>query len=248
MAEARESPTFTRGLPQKCRSFEWYAQEINGDLSDLLAQSEKVETENEEVKEKVTAVKPQEEVKEKESEPEEGRKEPGYVEPEDESKPDLPDMPMPPPEEKSETEGTDEVSLAERPGDKRKPSKPLCASCLEIVQKATPVDITFVDVSGGHAKHPHKGARDANGNFGYVHDETALHKHPEPFNFEGEDLSRECAKRDNNYKMLNEKVFVDLKADEEAEKSGKKRDKIFCLAYTISPAHPKIPLIRETWG
>jgi hypothetical protein len=33
--------------------------------------------------------------------------------------------------------------------------------------------------------------------------------------------------------MLKEKVFVDLEADKETEKSGKKRDKIFCLAYTI---------------
>jgi hypothetical protein len=246
MAEARESPTFTRGLPQKCRSFQWYAQEINGDLSDLLAQSEKI---GEEVKEEVAVVKPKEERKEKEEEEDAGRQEPQYIEPEVEDKPDLPNKPMPPPEVNGDAEeDVNDVSIPKRHGDKRKPTVPLRDLCLEIVQKAKPVDITFVDVSGGHVKHPHKGARDENGEFGYIHDETTLHKNPPPFNFEEEDLLRECVKRDNNYKMLNEKVFVDLKADEEAEKSGKKRDKIFCLAYTISSAHPKIPSIRETWG
>jgi len=48
--------------------------------------------------------------------------------------------------------------------------------------------------------------------------------------------------------MLHEKVVVDLDAHKAAEESGKKRDKIFCLVYTIESGHPKIPAIRETWG
>jgi hypothetical protein len=119
MAEARESPTFTRGLPQKCRSFQWYAQEINGDLSDLLAQSEKVV---EEVKEEVAVAKPKEERKEKEAEPKEeedaGRQEPQYIEPEVEDKPNLPDKPMPPPEDKEDAEeDLNDVSIPKRHGE-----------------------------------------------------------------------------------------------------------------------------------
>jgi hypothetical protein len=238
MAEARGSPTFTKDLAQKCRSFQWYAQEINSDLSDLLLQSEDVlakEKEEEKV-EVVEVAKPKEKEPEK-TEVQVDRRETEKEEPK-----------MPPPEVKEDTKGSDDVSIPEREGDKRKPLKPLCDECLKIIQMAKPVDITFVDMSGGHKDHPHKGALDENGNPGYIHDETALHKNPPPFNFGGDDLRRECDKRDNNYKMLNEKVFVDLKADEEAQKSGTKRDTIFCLAYTIDSAHPKIPLIRETWG
>jgi hypothetical protein len=61
-------------------------------------------------------------------------------------------------------------------------------------------------------------------------------------------LVKECSKRDNNYKMLTERVHVDKNYDEEMEKAGNKRAKIFCLVYTIDSGHPKIPAIRETWG
>lgn len=226
-ASAESSPTFTRDLPQKCRSFAWYAQEINPDLSDLLLQSEEV------------IVVEEQAAKDKEEATESRR--------EEEIKPDLPTKPLPPPVVQEEPD-TDDVSIPERTGDKQKPSKPLCEECLEIIQKAKPVDITFVDVSGGHKEHPHKGALDADGNFGFIHDEKALHKNPPPFNFAGDELKHECAKRDNNYRMLNEQVKVDFDAEAEAEKSGRKRDKIFCLVYTIDSGHHKIPLIRETWG
>ena len=131
---------------------------------------------------------------------------------------------------------------------KKKPSRPLCDECLEIVQRAKPMDITFVDVSHGNTDFPHKGARDDQGNWGYLHDETALRRNPPPFNFDGDDLKEACVKRDNNFRMLSEQVFVDMKYDSDIESSGVKRDKIFCLVYTIEGGHPKIPNIRETWG
>jgi hypothetical protein len=48
--------------------------------------------------------------------------------------------------------------------------------------------------------------------------------------------------------MLTEKVVIDTAGEKAANESGKRRDTIFCLVYTISPNHDKIPLIRETWG
>jgi len=135
------------------------------------------------------------------------------------------------------------------------PSQPLSEARMSIIQKASPVKLAYVDASGGHVAHPHKGATDSNGSFGFVHDETALRKNPPPFEFRGDDeRDRVCKKGDPNWKMLTEKVFVDLTNHEAAERRAehglakKKRAKIFCLVYTIEKFHDRIPAIRETWG
>ena len=117
-----------------------------------------------------------------------------------------------------------------------------------LYKKPKPIDISFVDVSDGHHDHPHLGAMDVDGNLGYIHDATHLHKNPPPFGMPKDKLAKACAKRDNNYRMLTEKVYVDTAGDDEAEKSGKPRVKIFCLVYTTEGGHDRIPRIRETWG
>ena len=126
------------------------------------------------------------------------------------------------------------------------PSKPLDQRRLDILSTAKPVDLKYVNVTGGFKNHPHMGAKDENGNWGYIHDETALRKNPPQLDYPN--LKKDCAKHDHNYKMLTEKVFVDLEANEAAIKSGRKRDKIFCLVYTSSNAHDRIPNILQTWG
>jgi hypothetical protein len=221
MSDARDSPTFTADLATRCRSFTWYAQEINPDLADFLAESEQIE-------EKVTVADEPPAVKVTAEVPVAAAAE------EVASAAKIPDS-------------ADDVSIPNR-DDRPKPSKPLCDECLKIVQKAKPVDITYVDVAGEHKEHPHMGATDENGNLGYIHDETALRKNPPPFAFEGEALRNACLRRDNNYKMLKERVFVDFEADAVAQQSGKKRATVFCLVYTIEQNHPSIPRIRETWG
>jgi len=135
------------------------------------------------------------------------------------------------------------------------PSKPLDEARMAIVAKASPVKLAYVDASGGHVAHPHKGATDENGRFGYVHDETALRLDPPRFEFANDDEhARLCKKGDPNWKMLTEKVYVDLTNHEAAERRAehglarKKRAKIFCLVYTIEKYHDRIPAIRETWG
>lgn len=244
MSKARETPGFTKGLPKKCRSFRWYAEKINPDLSEILTESSIVgaqevsssSSDNDKPAEKKEA-KQQEKDAEK----------PKPVGNEKDKPAEKKETAAKESKEEDNDFGDEDVTIPERK-DGKKPSKPLCPECLEIVQKAQPIDIKYEDVAGGHKEHPHLGAKDAEGKLGYIHDETALRKNPPPFSFKGGALKHACEKHDNNYRMLHEKVFVDLKADEEAEKSGKPRDKIFCLVYTIDAGHPKIPAIRETWG
>eukprot|EP00986_Skeletonema_menzelii_P015528 scaffold11942_cov137-Skeletonema_menzelii.AAC.2 len=139
--------------------------------------------------------------------------------------------------------------------EKKLPLRPLSDVNMAIISKASPVNIMYVDASGGHANHPHKGGTDENGNFGYVHDETFLVKNPTIFEIKDEkDRGVLCKKGDPNYNMLTKKVFVDLPNHEAAQKRAehglakKGRAKIFCLVYTIEKNHHTIPAIKETWG
>ncbi len=135
------------------------------------------------------------------------------------------------------------------------PSIPLDSGRMAIISKASPVKLAYVDASGGHVAHPHLGATDENGVYGYVHDETALHNNPPQFIIKNEDeRSRLCRNGDPNYEMLTKKVYVDLPSHEAAEKRAehglaqKKRVKIFCFVYTTEQNHDRIPAIHETWG
>ena len=269
LAHAKGREDFPPGLQNKCRSFDWYVMEVNTDLyvddevkdSALLKNNTTkivkkaeipnlVSTSQHEVKNpiivppaeknvEVVQVAPEKKVNESKIKaevpiPKAPEQVPKSAEMEGKK------LPPPPGEDKKVIDAKDVR------GDRKKPSKPLDSARLAIIQKAAQVDISFVDVSMGHADHPHKGARDENGKWGYVHDETALRKNPPIFQFPN--LKDACDTRDDTYKMLTEQVFVDLKAHEEADKSGAKRDKIFCLVYTIESGHSRIPFIRETWG
>lgn len=131
----------------------------------------------------------------------------------------------------------------------RTPTKSLRPNNLEIVRNATPIDLEYVDVSNNHTEHPHCGARDEQGNWGYVHDETALRRNPPAFSITPERLQQDCMKRDDNHVMLTKRVNVDAKAHDSIEQSGRKRAKILCVIYSTDAAHKeKIPAIRETWG
>jgi len=144
-----------------------------------------------------------------------------------------------------------------------KPSKPLCKECLEIVQRAKPVDISFKPVdplvlNSTDDPYLHLGAKGPDGEMGYVHDETALRKLAPALEIGNYQQFRElCAKRDDDYKMLHEKVYVDLEGHAAAEKraqqeGAKPRAKIFCSVYTSNATHgdghKQIPAIGQTWG
>lgn len=216
-----QSDAVWRNSRPHCRSFEWYIENVNPDMRAMLREDLIVDANPQEVIEKANEQKDTDE-------------KPVEVELVDVVK-------------KEEDLDANSVAIPKRE-EPKKPSKPLCEECLNIVQKARPISLDFVDASNGNREHPHLGAKDALGNLGYVHDETHLHSHPPPFAMPKQDLAKACARRDNHYRMLTEKVHVDFQGEEEAEKSGKVRAKIFCLVYTTEKNHDRIPRIRETWG
>jgi hypothetical protein len=233
MANAQASPTFTSHLSKKCRGFKWYAEHVNPEIASILSESDQIAQDGDSNKQFTES---QREIKSKEV--------PTSV---DDTEPENPQDAEN--EKKLNVESGDDgtVSIPDRPDDRKKPSKPLCKECLEIVQRAQPIDISFKDASGGYKEHPHMGATNENGTLGYVHDAKALRKNPPKYAFDN--IQEACLKRDNTYKMLHQKVFVDLEYDRQMEKAEHgKRPKLFCLVYTTEQSHSLIANIRETWG
>ena len=230
-AQARMSPSFVKDLSTKCRSMSWYINKVNTELSSVLEQSALVDNPKPIQEDPVIDGKKFESLEKfLESQKDSGGAKQAAMQ--------------------KEGEGVDEDSIAipERREEQKKPSKPLCDECRKIVEKAKPVDLAYVDMTGGHKDHPHMGAKDVHGNYGFVHNATHLHDDPPSFNMPEESLIKACKRRDNNYRMLTEKVRVDFKGEKEAQHTREKRAKIFCLVYTIEKAHTEIPRIRETWG
>jgi hypothetical protein len=268
MSKARDAEDFPIDLTERCRSFSWYAEVVNTDITEPLNKAgEEIAKEKEqqakeaaEKAERDAAEKAAQEMEQKAKEEadkkaaeEAAAKAAAEAEPkkaEDNAVPDMAHGEAPPDGENAVPDMAHGDEVAEE--SHQKPSIPLRPENMGIVQMPKKVDLAFVDVSHGHKEHPHLGAKDEDGNFGYVHDETALRLNPPPFSYAGDDLRNDCLKRDNDYRMLHEKVKLNLEghkaAEAAAEANGKKRDKIFCLVYTIESGHPKIPAIRETWG
>lgn len=153
---------------------------------------------------------------------------------------------VPPEIQRGEQENPDNAQAQQ--DNRPKPKIPLRPENVEIVQKAKPIDLSFVPVAGDHSSHPHMGAKDENGELGYIHDETALRKNPPPFEWSEQEEQSSCVMKDNNWRMMTQRVVVDLEDDRQKNEAGLKRDKIFCLVYTIESAHSRIPGILETWG
>jgi len=119
------------------------------------------------------------------------------------------------------------------------------------------VDISYVNVTDGYRHHPHMGAKDEAGHWGYIHDATALRQNPPPplagysFGKDGATLREACAIHDANYKMIHEKVHVLQESEPLLQQSttASNHAKLFCIVYTTEHSHAhKIPPIRETWG
>lgn len=240
VAKVKQSDTIPKDLAKRCRSFDWYAQEVNSDLAKVLEQGV-WESHHKDMEEK-KMVKMVENVDMKmrqvEQVPPSPLKANAEEVPQAEAHKDPPQV-----EQHDESDAIPNLAR----NDKKKPSKPLRQENLEIVQKAKPMDISKTDVSGGHKEHPHMGAKDADGNWGYVHNERALRGSPPQWQFDESKAKTACSKRDNNYRMMKERILVDMEYDNKM-KDSLHRDKIFCLVYTIEPGHVKIPHIRQTWG
>lgn len=244
MSAAKAGPTFPAGLPTRCRAFSWFAEEVNMSLEGREKDEDDplVEEVKSEVPKKVEPVKESEKKEEPEKTPEKKEEQVVAVERKAEVKVEVPDKPL----EVPALEAASDAVPPPRKEEGKLPVKPLSQNRQDIVSKAQPIDLAFVDVSGGHKEHPHMGGKDKDGNLGYVVVETALRMNPPAFEFDN--LEAACNNHDSHYKMLTERVVVDFEADEAAQKSGKPRAKIFCLVYTIDSGHKNIPAIRETWG
>mmetsp|Transcript_42166 Transcript_42166/g.101416 ORF Transcript_42166/g.101416 Transcript_42166/m.101416 type:complete len:1036 (-) Transcript_42166:81-3188(-) len=219
VAHVMQLPTIPKGLPKRCRSFEWYAQEINPNMEKVLEQGG-WEAHHEDLE-----VKKLMQMMQKEKSKEDGKLEDEVVE-----------------------EVVDPAQEEEQNKNKTKPAKPLRETNLNIVQKAKRVQLEFQDVAGLHEEHPHMGAQDFDGQWGYVHDVTSLRNNPPRWDFNEAKTKAACEKRDNNYKMMKERIVVDTEYDQQM-KNTPNRPKIFCLVYTTSDNHySRLPHIRQTWG
>jgi hypothetical protein len=222
-----ENPHF-QDLNRKCRTFDWFLNHVNTDI----AESFNRQTAEIALPRPILNVERKPPPLSKEAVPEQKQREaqPTVV-------------------AHGTTVSKENMIQARMDADRKKPSKPLCKECLEIVMQAPLMDISFVDVSNGHREHPHKGALDAEGKPGYVPDEMALRKNPPTLlNLSEAELEAQCSRHDDTYRMLTEKVVIDTAGEKAANESGKRRDTIFCLVNTFHHLHDRIPRIRETWG
>jgi hypothetical protein len=269
----KQSPTFPKGdIAKRCRPFEWYAQEVNTHLGKILEQTkwEQAKAGGEHavgggggtMKKGGTTVKKAEMAQVAADIVDHEAKHEAAAHPNPNIRANLEEA-----QRKIKQEALDKENEAKHeehaepppvdvaPGGaaaetdgRRKPKIPLRKENLEIVQKAQPIDISYIPMDGGHKDHPHMGAKDEDGNWGYVHDEKALRNNPPPLAWD-ENVEREaCSLRDNNFRMMTERVVVDTEYERKQNEAGVKRDKIFCLVYTTESGHSRIPNIRDTWG
>lgn len=242
-AQARSSNDFPLDIPRKCRSFLWYAENINHNLIQILNASTSIHSP---LVKKISLEGPH--VSGQDIRNARGGKTTNAT-----AHGVLHDMNLMK-KQSSNLSNTSIIStisadaLNAMQKGKNKPSKPLCVRCIDIVLQAKSLNVEYEDVRTIPLQHPHRGARDANGEWNYIHNETSLRSNPPLFDFPQDKLKSACEKHDNNWHMLNEKVFVDLEYDKMMEDSGKDRVKLFCLVYTTDLGHDRIPSIRETWG
>jgi hypothetical protein len=227
LTHARRSPTFPKGVQSRCRPFSWYMEQINPELSKIL--NEEPPKREEDSSDESSSEDAQAVAKQMLKITKGGKEAKHGI---------AVDQHHEPPSEEQESSSEEQESSS---------SIPLRKTNLEIVQKAKPIEISFVGVSGGHKEHPHMGAKDEDGKWGYIHDETALHKNPPPFEWGKGKEAEACSSRDSNWKMMTKRVKVEMEYDHQKEKSGTKRDKIFCLVYTMESGHDRIPYIRVSF-
>jgi hypothetical protein len=105
--------------------------------------------------------------------------------------------------------------------------------------------VSMDNISQPMKDHPHAGAIDEEGRYGYVHDPTVIANSKIPFSIPSEELRQVCAPAGagpegiGGYRLLTEKVRVS---------NIHSSLKIFCSVYT-SPANDLVRwAIAETWG
>jgi len=151
-------------------------------------------------------------------------------------------------------------------------SRSLRPENVAIVQQAPRVDLSFIDLlSSSSPRHDasyyaYTGARDEDGNSGYIHDEQHLRRvtattlsqsSNQQWSVSVQDLREQCAKRDDDeFRMLTEKVQVvhtnnspkKIFRRYPTQQQQQKPTTILCVLYTMASQHHKLSAVRETWG
>lgn len=154
MANAKASENFAAGLQNKCRPFSWFAEEINAELiapdlvdDDALGDDEAPGTDENQ------GLLDEKKVEGKET-AEEGHQMKanwGVAE---------------------AKENDDEPPQRHDP---RLPTKPIPQSRLDLLAPAKPIDLSYVNMTGGFKEFPHKGAKDGKEKSPFALDELRLH-------------------------------------------------------------------------
>ena len=100
------------------------------------------------------------------------------------------------------------------------------------------------------ADHPHAGAIDEYGNYGYVHDPTILKQNPPTFHISMEEQHDLCAPTGNGPEdggKLGEQIF-DHHIQVNTTTSNSRDVKVFCAVYSHPGNSNQTDAIRETWG
>lgn len=125
----------------------------------------------------------------------------------------------------------------------------LCEECWKIVQKAPRVNLSFAPIPTD--SHPYMGARDARGQWGYVHNVYNLQQNPP--NPQGWSFTkilenrRYCDVRDDHWTAL-QRIQLPKLPGTVSELTPASATKILCAVYSSEPFHHKLHAIRETWA
>jgi len=146
------------------------------------------------------------------------------------------------------------TATSQRTGKVEKETGLLRPNNVDIVQKATALDLSYVDVTRGPEHDLHRGVTDEAGSYhgGYVLDEQALRRNPPALNWTGDRIADACKLRDSEYTMIDKKIsIVDVNraAKKNEAQPSRPPQRILCVVQTSLHRHQeKIPVIRETWG
>jgi hypothetical protein len=141
----------------------------------------------------------------------------------------------------------------------------LRASNLEILPKATPIDIVFqktvATTNNDNDDRTYRGGLNDLGQEGYRPDPMALRNNPPEFGLTSKALQDVCKIRDSDYSMIHEKVSIDASilsrtttttvssSSEQQQQQHDKNPKILCVVQTSGHRHwDRIPALRRTWG
>ena len=165
------------------------------------------------------------------------------------------------------------INLKEKGEKDQLPQKPLDKAKLNMISNVIPIDVTYDGGKRAPKKEskqsqlksgrrsitrsnkryvgiPEVNAYDDNNKDNYVHNVTSLRQNRPKFDVDN--LDDICSIHDETWKLLTEKISIDLEGHDIAQQNvlngGKPRAKIMCIIYTIEPFHDRIPIIRETWG